>query len=136
MEENKVLRVISTTEDRLQELPIAFGQMIFVKDSRRILLDTEIRNEYNQIIVLQTETQRENIIPVSAFYFVNETKVLWRYDDGWFSLTTPPSESVDFIEGDLPVIGTKNVLYVTKSSIYQWDGEKYIDMNYPAWQVL
>lgn len=92
---NPILSVISTTASRLPSLPIVNGQLIFIKDKQKVMLDIgDKRTAYNQIIILQTESERTSLLaPISElFYFVIETNILWTYQtEGWVQITTPPS---------------------------------------------
>ena len=118
------IKFIVTTQKKLQDLPITSGQLIFVTDEQSIYLDTNIRTAFKQIIKLPTEQFRKDMIsPVDTFYFVDETKVLWQYEnDEWFQLTNSPKENIIFAdEGDFPDVGTEGILYVTEDSIYRWN---------------
>lgn len=93
--EKVILSVVETTASRLPSLSIKNGQLIFVKDSQKIALDIDSkRTFYNQIVVLQTESERTSLLaPVTGlFYFVIETAILWTYQaEGWIQITTPPA---------------------------------------------
>lgn len=47
------------------------------------------RTEYKQITILTKDIDRTNILaPITgAFYFVEDTNVLWYYKDGWKSMS-------------------------------------------------
>lgn len=122
-----ILSVIATTATKLPNIEIKNGQLIFIHDKQRIALDFgNKRKFYNQIILLETESERQDILaPVSGlFYFVIGTTVLWTYQDDWIQITTPPKEVI-FIGTTLPKLGFENVLYVDKSSntISVWDAD-------------
>lgn len=122
------IKFIATTKSKLKDLPIAAGQLIFATDEKVIYLDTEIRTAFQQIITLPTEQFRQDMIsPVEAFYFVNETKVLWQYEqDAWFQLTNSPKENIIFAdENDFPDVGTEGILYVTTDNIYRWNNDMH-----------
>lgn len=127
-----ILSVCATTSNRLSDLSIKNGQLIFVQDKRRIAFDFgDSRKFYNQIEEFATDTERvayENPI-VGSFYFVIETAVLWTYRDKWIQLTTTPEEVI-FIGTEMPELGSANKLYVDKydKEISVWDSEteKYI----------
>ena len=131
-------KFITTTEDRLNLLPISNGQLIFVRDSRKICLDyQDARVEYGQIIVLTDENHRLSIAqPFNTFYFVLDTRVLWRCEEGeWIPLTTSAKESVVFVgNGELPEKGTAGVLYATSTDLYTWNGEGYTKMGTLLWE--
>lgn len=123
-----ILSVCATTSDRVKDLIIKDGQLIFVQDAHKIAFDFKgTRRFYNQIEELNTEIERKNLsTPVNGkYYFIIETAVLWRYFNGWIQLTTPPDEIV-FIGTELPELGKKNTLYVNKNEreISVWDEEK------------
>lgn len=133
----KVLSVVTTTSMRLPELEVKYGQLIFVRDERAIYFDTEERTSFQQIIALSTEDQRLGLTPVSGFYFVEDTGILWRYniDSGWIQLTNPPSEQIAFLnKEDFPPTGKDNVLYISESAIYRWIDGEYVDMSAPKWE--
>lgn len=135
----KVLSIVTTTSARLPDLEVKYGQLIFVQDERAIYFDTEERVSFQQIIVLSTEDQRLGITPVSGFYFVEETGVLWRYNidsgSGWTPLTASPSEKIAFLnKEDFPPTGKDDVLYVSESAIYRWIDNDYVDMSAPKWE--
>lgn len=120
-----VLSVCATVGSRLPDLVIKEGQLIFVQDKHKIALDFGgKRTFYNQIEELATERARTSLLaPVAGlFYFVIETAVLWRYQDGWVQLTTPPKEVV-FFGTELPELGVSKTLYVNtaKKEISVWD---------------
>jgi hypothetical protein len=131
------VKFISTVDSKLSQLQIENGQLIFVNDTRRIYLDFNgIRTEYSQVILLAKEEDRVGYLtPINAFYFVNETKIFWRYEHGeWVQLTSPPKETVVFINySDLPSNGETNVLYITETQTYKWNGSEYIQLGIPEW---
>lgn len=122
-----ILSVCATNSNRLSDLSIKNGQLIFIQDKRRIAFDFgDSRKFYNQIEEFATDTERvmlENPI-VGAFYFVIETAVLWTYRDKWIQLTTTPEEVI-FIGTEMPELGSANKLYVDKDDkeISVWDSE-------------
>lgn len=131
------VKFVSTINSKLSQLEISNGQLIFVNDTRNIYLDFNgVRTEYSQIIILQKESDRvKYLTPITAFYFVKETKVLWRFENGeWHQLTTPPKESIIFLNySNFPQQGEKEVLYVSESDTYIWDGESYVKLGEPVW---
>ena len=131
-------KFITTTQDRLELLPISDGQLIFVRDSRKICHDYNgERIEYGQIIVLTDENHRLSIAkPFNTFYFVLDTRVLWRYQDSaWLPLTTSAKESMVFVgDGELPEQGEKNVLYATSDNLFTWNGTEYVKMGALLWE--
>ena len=129
------LSVCATTSNRLPDLGIKNGQLIFIKDKCRIAFDFgDKRNFYNQIYELATDAERvelENPI-TGSYYFVIETAVLWTYQNRWVQITTKPEEIV-FIGAEIPTLGSANKLYVNKKEkeISVWDNEtsKYITVS-------
>lgn len=133
-----IVKFVSTVDSKLSQLTIENGQLIFASDTRRIYLDfNNIRTEYSQIILLAKENDRTNYLsPITAFYFVKETKVFWRYENGeWIQLTSPPKETVVFINYlDLPETGEEKVLYITETQSYIWNGSEYIRLGTQVWE--
>lgn len=124
MAEN-VLSIIGTVSSKVPDIAIKNGQLIFIPDSRTIALDLNNRRTfYNQIISLETDTERINMLaPVNgSFYFVIETAVLWNYQNKWLQITTPPEEVIS-IGTTFPQLGSKKTLYVNTSeeNISIWD---------------
>ena len=76
------------------------------------------------------------IDPLSGYYFVIDTAVLWFYQDGWVQITERPQDIV-FIGVELPSLGQAGKIYVDvdDKEISVWDEEtdKYITVsNYTA----
>lgn len=123
-----VLSVIGTVKSRLPDLSIKNGQLIFVQDGNTIALDFNGKRKfYNEIIQIDTEEQREEILaPVQgAFYFVINTAILWTYQSDWIQITTQPKDVV-FIGVELPLLGSEKTLYVdsTNKNISIWNSTK------------
>lgn len=132
MVENKktMLKVVATVHERLKELPIQNGQLIFVQDRAKIALDFKNKRIfYRSIITIDTDIERENLEePVEgSFYFVVDTAILWTYQQKWIQITGN-SYDTRYIEIDtsLPQFGNANKLYVNKQDklIAVWDEEK------------
>ena len=130
-----VLSVCATTGERVKELPIEDGQLIFVHDKHRIALDYKGKRKfYNQIEELETEHDRTSLLaPVSGlYYFVIETAVLWTYQNNWIQITSKPEEIV-FIGTEIPELGQEKTLYVNKElkEILVWDtvSETYVTVS-------
>lgn len=110
-----ILSVCATLGERVKELPIKDGQLIFVQDKHRIALDFNgKRRFYNYIEELSTEAERLSLLaPVSGmYYFIIETAVLWTYQGDWVQITSKPEEIV-FIGTEMPELGKAQTLYVT-----------------------
>ena len=124
---DKIISVIGTVANRLPDLPIKDGQIIFVKDKRKVVLDLDgKRTFYNEIITFEEDQERLDLLaPINGcFYFVVKTAVLWTYQNAWVQITTPPEEVI-FFGAEVPELGKANVLYVNKSkrNISVWDDE-------------
>lgn len=122
-----ILSVCATTGERVKELTIQNGQLIFVQDKHRIAFDFNgKRRFYNQIEELSTEIERASLLaPISGmYYFVIETAVLWTYQGRWVQVTSKPEEIV-FIGTEMPELGRAQTLYVTTTNgaenISVWD---------------
>lgn len=125
------LKVIATTSDRIRDLVIRNGQLIFLQDLGRIALDFKNKRKfYNQIEELDTEASRQELeSPVNGvFYFIIETAVLWNYrNDAWVQITAPPDEIV-FVGIEFPALGQKQTIYANTTDgnehIAVWDEEE------------
>lgn len=122
-----ILSVCATTSERVKLLPIQNGQLIFIQDKCRIAFDFNgSRRFYNQIDIIDTDAERELLESPEEgkYYFVINTAVLWKYENGWTKLTTTPEE-VLFIGTELPELGSAKTLYVVKQNkeISVWDEE-------------
>lgn len=113
-----ILSLIATSSSRIKDLVIKDGQLIFIQDLGRIAFDFKgKRIFYNQIVELQTETDRMKLeSPLFGYYFVIDTAVLWFYKDGWTQITGKPQEVIS-IGVELPELGQAkdNMLYVNKA---------------------
>lgn len=125
---NPILSVCATTGERVKELTIKNGQLLFVQDKHRIALDFNGKRKfYNQIEELSTELERTSLLaPISGmYYFVIETAVLWTYQSGWVQITSRPEEIV-FIGTEMPELGKPQTIYVNTTdgneNISVWDG--------------
>lgn len=122
-----MVKFIATTSDKLSSINVKMGQLIFSMDERAIYLDTDVRTSFKQIITLAKEQLRQNLTsPVTGFYFIKDTKVLWNYESGvWTQISGgTPQEKLYFMSREnFPAQGEEEVLYVDKDAIYQWDNE-------------
>ena len=119
----QVLSVIATTSDRIKDLVIKNGQLIFVQDAGWIALDYKNKRKfYNQIEELDTELARKELeSPINGvYYFVIETAVLWTYRNGWVQITSKPTEIV-FIGTEFPELGVEQTIYANIA-----DGNEHI----------
>lgn len=122
------LSIIATTSERIKDLVIKNGQLIFMHDVGRIAWDFKGKRVfYNQIIEIESEQDRINYTEAvnGRFYFVIETAELWRYFNGWQQLTSTPKDIVFIGVDEMPELGNKQTLYVNKKegneSISIWD---------------
>ena len=109
-----ILSVCATTSDRVKDLVIKDGQLIFVQDTCRIAFDYKGKRKfYNQIVELESEQERLDLLePVNGkYYFVIETAVFWRYFNEWIQITSSPNEVV-FFGTEMPELGKPKTLYV------------------------
>ena len=120
----QVLSVIATTSERVKDLVIKNGQLIFVQDAGRIAFDFKNKRKfYNQIEELDTELARKELeFPVNGvYYFIIETAVLWAYrNNEWVQITTRPEEIV-FIGTEFPELGVEQTIYANTT-----DGNEHI----------
>ena len=133
---NNGLKVIATSSSKIRDLVIKSGQLIFLQDLGRIAFDFNgKRTFYNQIVEVETEAERLSLVnPISGYYFVLGSGILYHYKNGWTQITEKP-ESFLCIDIELPQLGQENKLYVNKieQDISVWDDEtdKYIKVaNY------
>lgn len=128
MAEKQMMSIIATTYDRISDLVIKNGQLIFIHDAGRIALDYKNkRTFYNQVIDLETEQARLELEPINGnYYFVIETGIFWKYSNEWKQLTGV-SENTVFIGNELPSLGKSGVLYADTTEeaecITVWDEE-------------
>ena len=129
MAKKQMMSIIATTSERISDLVIKNGQLIFIHDMGRIALDYNgKRTFYNQIIELSTEQERLDVEAINGrYYFVIETAILWRYAGDWKQITGVTEETV-FIGNELPELGKQGVLYADTTEeaecITVWDEEK------------
>lgn len=130
------LKVIATSSSRIRDLVIKSGQLIFLQDKGRIAFDFNGKRVfYNQIVELETETERLSLVnPINGYYFVLGSGILYHYKNDWTQITEKP-ESFLCIDVELPQLGQENKLYINKIeqdiSIWDDDTDKYIKVaNY------
>ena len=119
-------KVIATSSSRIRDLVIRDQQLIFIQDLGRIAFDFKGKRVfYNQIVELNTEEERLSLdSPISGYYFVIDTAVLWFYQNEWIQITEKPKDIV-FIGVELPQLGQKNKIYIDTDDreISVWDEE-------------
>lgn len=136
------MKFMATDSTKIKDIPVKKGQLIFSRDDRTIYLDSTERTSYQTFIILDTDEERQNLIsPVNGFYFIEETKVLWRLlNNIWTQLNVSTKPTVVFIkEGEeKPTEPSTDVLYVQDGKIYQWSLEKndYIIVSDVNWESI
>lgn len=118
------MRFIATTSDKVNDIAISSGQLIFSRNDRVIYLDTDVRTSFQQIITVVNEETRQNMpYPVTGFYFIKDTKALWSYDGEWDQISGgAPKECLIFADyANFPVPGEPGILYIDKNKMYQWE---------------
>lgn len=137
------LKFLTTVSSRLSKVPIKDGQLIFVNDVETIYLDfNSIRVPYNIIKTLPTEQDRKDLTDLKlGFYFVEETCILWRWNNRWMQITTGNEDKMIFAEDidDLPVKGKEGILYITDDANYIWKdsiSDYFIVANKTEWKGI
>ena len=136
---NSFLSIVATTTQRVRELPIKDGQLIFARDEQygfhRIAMDFKGKRVfYNQITVLESEYDRSTLdSPAVGYYFIISSACLYRYQDGaWEKLTKEPDEII-FIGEELPTLGQESTLYVNHKekeiSVWVEETDSYITVS-------
>lgn len=124
-----------TDSSHLSEIEVTAGNLLFCEDVKRIYLDgNNGRVCYDSIMIFETDADRISYTsPIEGFYFVEETKIMWRYsNEEWIAITEPPTNNVIFIPySELPEEGQYAVLYVCDKEFYIWNPTemKYEKMN-------
>ena len=128
----KVLSVVK--ESFLDRIPIEYGQIIFVKDTRSIYYDTTERTTYKSVVILQTESQRPSGVIVGLYYIV-ETRTLWYFDGTEWNVVCEPAKNeiyyADTME-ELPDVGDSNTLYIVGLVMYRWMSGEYKNIGSSA----
>lgn len=86
---NTVMSVYTTVNSKLPDLAVSNGQLIFVRDKRKIVLDIDgQRTVYTNIIEIPTEEERAAMLaPITgAYYFVIDKGTLWAYQSKWIPI--------------------------------------------------
>ena len=130
---NDKTTIIGTTSDKLVDVEIKNNQIIYIEDKNIVAFDIgKTRKFLNQIVIFNTDDERENYISAydTVFVFVKNTAVLWCYiNNEWIQITNSP-ENIIFIGDVLPELGVKDKIYVNRSkhniSIWSKEDEKYI----------
>ena len=137
------MKIVYTTSNRLDELTIEDGQIIFAVDTRTVYMDMKNkRTSYSTIFVFETDAERlamEN--PAKGFYFVEETSVVWRYKTQWIQITQSGLNPIVFGEevSSFPERGMEGTLYCGDSAIYKWNSSRssyHLIANKNEWKEL
>ncbi len=124
-----------TTSEYINTIDVALGNLIFCEDTKRVYFDGDNgRVSYDSLLVFETDADRHAYAhPMDGFYFVEETKIMWRYSNGeWTAITEPPTNNVIFIpKSELPTKGEFATLYICDTEMFIWSPteNKYIPMN-------
>jgi hypothetical protein len=92
-----IFQPVKITQSTLDTTPVSNGRAYFVQDSERLFFDyDQSRTEIRDIIVLETEAERSNLIaPKNKFYFIVETTVMWLYRAGtWIPISGGSSSGI------------------------------------------
>lgn len=118
------MRFIATTKEKLGSIPITDGQMIFSRDEQVIYLDSESnRNAFKNILTIDTEANRTETVAIEGcFYYVEDSKLLYRYKDSQWNCLNP-SEIIFNNREQFPEKGDTARIYVSENAIYKWNGE-------------
>ena len=125
-------KVIYTTSDKLPEVTLTPGQLIFTQDDRKVQFvnsNSDLIN-YTSVVPIPTEAARAAMAnPYPALYWIKETATLWRYeeDEGWVQATSPNEEQIVF--GERPAVGVANKLYIDGTNMYLYMNGVYIQIN-------
>lgn len=123
---------ICSSSVKLNEIPFQAGQIIFVQDERAIYVDGTERTSYQQIITLAKEELRQAlVVPLKGFYFIEDTKILWRYNGAkWIKVTDTPDRQMVFDDYEnFPNPGDINTVYVDGIKMYRYEDGAYKLMN-------
>ena len=132
MAETYYTRVLSVArESFLDRIPIEYGQIIFVKDTRSIYYDTTERTTYRSVVIVETEEQRQAGV-ITGLYYVIESRSLWFKNGNSWDLVCEPAKNeiyyADSVE-ELPVVGDVNTLYIVDLFMYRWKDGEYKSMG-------
>lgn len=116
------MKFIATNQNKLVEIPVKDGQVIFARDEQIIYLDSNSkRYSFKNILTIDTEANRETTIALEGcFYYVEDSKLIYRYKDAqWNCLNS--SEIIFNDRESFPEQGDATKLYVSENAIYKWD---------------
>lgn len=132
-----------TNTQKLPELPVAAGNIIYTVDIPRMYLDYDgTRLSYSVIELDDDEARTSKQSPQNGYYYVNDTNVFWRYYNGtWKQLTPSNVKPIYFADNvkDFPDEGKEDTVYTTYDAVYRWDkrsDEYTVVANKTAWKTL
>ena len=132
MAETYYTRVLSVAKESfLDRIPIEYGQIIFVKDTRSIYYDTTERITYRSVVIVETEEQRQAGV-ITGLYYVIESRSLWfKNVDSWDLVCEPAKNEIYYADSveELPVVGDVNTLYIVDLFMYRWKDGEYKSMG-------
>lgn len=132
MAETYYTKVLSVArESFLDRIPIEYGQIIFVKDTRSIYYDTTERTTYRSVVIVETEEQRQAGV-ITGLYYVIESRTLWfKNGTSWDMVCEPAKNEIYYADSveDLPVVGDANTLYIVDLFMYRWKDGEYKSMG-------
>ena len=138
-----LVKFIYTTSEKLSQLSIEDGQIIFIPELSTIAMDMYGQRFYYQSTkTFETDAQRiEMPFPQKGFYWVEETETLWRWNQRWTRISSSRDNSVIEAEKkeDFPQEGQSNTLYYTDDGIYSWknQADKYnLIANVNTWESI
>ncbi len=121
---NAKAKLYYTTSQYLSTLPIENGNIIFVPDVNMVCLDMgDQRFTYQTIKTFVVDADRLAMpFPKEGFYYVEETDIIWRWNNGWRKVSSANSSPIFYgdFESDFPEEGEANKLYYTDEGIYNW----------------
>jgi hypothetical protein len=132
MAETYYTKVLSVArESFLDRIPIEYGQIIFVKDTRSIYYDTTERTTYRSVVIVETEEQRQAGV-ITGLYYVIESRSLWfKNGNSWDLVCEPAKNEIYYADSidELPEVGDANTLYIVDLFMYRWKDGEYKSMG-------
>lgn len=132
MAETYYTKVLSVAKESfLDRIPIEYGQIIFVKDTRSIYYDTTERTTYRSVVIVETEEQRQAGV-ITGLYYVIDSRSLWFKNGNSWDLVCEPAKNeiyyADSVE-EFPEVGDTNTLYIVDLFMYRWKDGEYKSMG-------
>lgn len=122
-----ILNMYITKSKYLPQLSVKDGQLIFTTDGNTIALDFGgTRYFYQTIQTLATEEDRKAIVaPLSGYYYVEGSNVLWYYSSSWTRMTPDGVEPIVFGQTE------EDFLRRVERMCCMWRTKPYIDIAFP-----